>query len=175
MDLTIQKQGLNYFTFLDANETMQVIKEYYKKFNNVDAEVWELSSIAGCGTDKKTDKPIIKGVQAFAVRYKDGISKGGKTIIKEEWIEESSIEDIINKTFESMGYQAKRITFHTDIYLKPEEDAKNRTVVSEEEASDLEFDDLRSAPQGVSIIFNKLNIIKQAIQTLKKVKKENNK
>lgn len=74
-----------------------------------------------------------------------------------------------------MGYQAKYITFHTNIYLKPEEDDKTRKVVSEEEASDLEFDDLRSAPQGVSIVFNKLNIIKQAIQTLKKVKKENNK
>lgn len=173
-ELIFVKKGKDYFTFLDLDETILLIKEYYKKYKKCEAEVRAISCIAGCGENPETDKPIIKGDSAFSVRYNAGVHpKTGKTIIKEEWFEESNLKDKFNELFRTYGYEIKDIVFHTDLYLKFEESSaeENNCLISEEMAPNYDENNLRSTPAGISILFRKKNtIFKKAVLSFKKNK-----
>lgn len=177
LDFIIQKQGSAYFTFLDLDETILLIQEYYRKYEKCEVDVHALSGIAGRGTNPDTGKPIISGLQAFSVTYNAGINKKtGKTIIREEWFDESRLEEKIKKLFRSYGYDIKEINFHTDLYLKSEENSedKKEILISEEMAADYGSDKLGSTPVGMSILFTKKKtIFEEAVLSLKKINRKN--
>lgn len=176
-ELIFEKKGKDYFTFLDFEETKLFIKEYYRKCKKCEVDVHALSCIVGCGENLETGKPIVAGVSAFSVTYNAGINpKTGRTIIKEEWFDESNLEDMIKKVFGAYGYEIKEIMFHTDLYVKSNDnfDGGEELLISEEMTPDYDSDNLRSTPVGVSILFGKKKtIFKEVVLALKKINRKN--
>lgn len=178
LESIVKKNGNNYSTFLDIDATISLIKEYYRKFKRVNAEVDTLSCVEGCGTNKETGKPIIKGRSAFSVTYNAGVNwRTDKTVIKKEWVEELKLAEMIKELFESYNYETNKITFHSDLYLlKPMEKSfeGKELLISEETASKYDTRELGSKPKGISISFSKKNnIFKEAVLSLKKLNQKN--